>query len=171
MKVRDVIRDLDEDVKVQIYKPSPGGYEACFLRAYSAGMLRGHSDDRPWIRVKMDKVVDHCEFGTISRGAGFAAFCDIYLKAESAVAETECELDAFFKKLDPDAYVYLYVWYGDPKDDAGEFIRVSLCGADYAHIKNTYKSINDLLDSLEIVSISTNHSDKAIALDCKRRIK
>lgn len=169
MKVRDVIRDLGDEVRVQLYKPSPGGYEKRFPQAYFARLVRYHAIDVSFVRTNMDKEVDHCDYRTIAKGQGFETYCDIYLKAEPAVAESE--LDAFFKKLDPDAYVYLDLWYGDMNVNAKEFIRVGMCGADYTHVKKEYKSINDLFDSLEIASINTDHDDKAIVLDCKRRPK
>lgn len=169
MKVRDVIRDLGSEVRVQLYKATESGYDRLFLRAYPADMLRGHADDKPWISVNMDKEVDCCSYSTVTKGDGFETFCDIYLKAEPAVVETESDLDAFFKKLDPDAYVYLDLWYGDRDVNAGEFIRIGLSGAEYSRIKKEYKSLDDLFNSLEITSIANNQSDKAIALDCKRR--
>lgn len=170
MKVKDVLKDLGEEVRVQIYKVSPGGYEKQFLSSYSVGALRSR-EDQIWIRRNLDREVDHCDYRTITKGRGFETYCDIYLKAEPVVAETECELDTFFKKLDPDAYVYLDLWYGDMNVDAKEFIRVGMCGADYAHVKKEYKSIDDLFKSLAITSINTDYNDKAIVLDCKRRTK
>ena len=169
MKVKDVIRDLGDKVIVQIYKVSPGGYEKQFPMAYYAHIVQHHALDVSFVRENMDKEVDHCDYRTISKGRGFETYCDIYLKAEPKAAETECELDAFFKKLHSDAYVYLDLWYGDMKVDAGEFVRVGMSRADYAHIKKEYKSIDDLFKSLEIKRFSTNHNDKAIVLDCKRR--
>lgn len=171
MKVKDVIRDLGDEVRVQLYKPSPGGYEKQFPMAYYAKVVQHHVIDVSFVRTNMDKEVDHCDYRTISKGRGFETYCDIYLKAEPVVAETECELDAFFKKLDPDAYVYLDLWYGGMDVNAKEFIRVGMCGADYAHVKKEYKSIADLFNSLEIASVNTDHDDKAIVLDCKRRTK
>jgi len=171
MKVKDVIRDLGSEVRVQLYKATESGYDHLFLRAYPADMLRGHADDKPWIDVNMDKEVDHCDYRTVAKGQGFETFCDIYLKAEPTVVETESELDAFFKKLDPDAYVYLDLWYGDMDVNAKEFIRVGMSGVDYSRIKKEYKSIDDLFCSLQIASINTDYNDKAIVLDCKRRTK
>lgn len=168
MKVKDVLKDLGEEVRVQIYKVSPGGYEKQFLSSYSAGALR-LLDNQIWIQKNLDREIDHCDYRTISRGRGFETYCDIYSKAESKATETECELDTFFKKLDPDAYVYLDLWYGDMNVDAKEFIRVGMSGVDYSRIKKEYKSIDDLFKSLEITSINTDYKDKAIVLDCKRR--
>lgn len=169
MKVKDVIRDLGDEVKVQIYKVSQGGYEKQYPQAYYAKLVRYHAIDVSFVRTNMDKEVDHCDYRTISKGRGFETYCDIYLKAKSKATETESDLDAFFKKLDPDAYVYLYLWYGDMNVDAKEFIRVGMSGVDYSRIKKEYKSIDDLFKSLEIASINTDYKDKAIVLDCKRR--
>lgn len=168
MKVKDVLRDLGPTTLVQIYKPSAGGYEACFLRAYSAKEIQ-NLKGCTWIDRNLDKDIDHVEYGHYYTTDELIGSCNIYLKAEPKAAETECELDAFFKKLDPDAYVYIDIWYGDMNVDAKEFIRVGMSGVDYSRIKKKYKSIDDLFKSLEITSINTDYKDKAIVLDCKRR--
>jgi hypothetical protein len=78
MKVKDVLRDLGPTTLVQIYKPSASGYEACFLRAYSANEiqnLKGCS----WIDRNLDKDVNHVEYSHYYTTEEMISSCNIYL--------------------------------------------------------------------------------------------
>lgn len=59
---------------------SAGGYEACFLRAYSAKEVQDF--DR-----SLNRDVDHVEYGHYYTTEEMVASCNIYLKAERTVKE------------------------------------------------------------------------------------
>lgn len=86
MKVKDVLRDLGPTTLVQIYKPSAGGYEACFnntchtLSIFDARYIS-------FFGKYFDKDISHVEYSHHYTTEEMIASCNIYLKAEHAIRE------------------------------------------------------------------------------------
>lgn len=86
MKVKDVLRDLGPTTLVQIYKPSAGGYEACFnntchtLSIFDAQYIS-------FFGKYFDKDISHVEYSHHYTTEEMIASCNIYLKAEHAIRE------------------------------------------------------------------------------------
>lgn len=159
MKVREILRNLDNNVKCQIFRNVDGIHTPIFAFAHTAEYFRGHTSDA-LINSTLGKDAWH--ICTIENDEHW---CYIYLNRE---AGSENDLTVFFKKLDPDAYVNLRIWYGDPKDDAGEFFLICLSGADYRPASYSFNYFHDLFDCLEISKISYM-ADKGILLDCVKK--
>lgn len=159
MKVVEILLTLDDNVRCQIFRNIDGITSPIFAFPRTAEFIRSHPSETLVNRL-MDKDAWH--ICTIENDIHY---CYIYLNRE---AESENELTVFFKKLDPDAYVNLRIWYGDPKDDAGEFFLIGLSGADYRPASYSFNYFHDLFDCLEISKISYN-VDKGIVLDCVKR--
>lgn len=88
MKVKDVLRDLGSEVKVQIFRfyPQLMKYHKLFINPYNVATLREKKDEI-WIRKYLNDEIDHVEYSTIASGREFETHCDIYLKAKEVVRE------------------------------------------------------------------------------------
>lgn len=161
MKVVEILLTLDDNVRCQIFRNVDGIHTPIFAFAHTAEYFRGHASDA-LINSTLGK--DAWYVCTIENDVHW---CYIYLNREAG-SVNESDLTTFFKKLDPDTYVNLRIWYGDPKDNADEFFLMSLCGADYRPAYYCFSNIYDLFERLEISKISYR-ADKGIFLDCVKR--
>lgn len=161
MRVSEILVNLDSNVRCQIFRNIDGITSPIFTRPHAVAYIRNHTNEA-LINSLLSK--DAWYICTIENDVHW---CYIYLNREAG-SVNENDLTTFFKKLDPDTYVNLRIWYGDPKDDAGEFFLMSLCGADYRPAYYCFSNIYDLFERLEISKISYR-ADKGIFLDCVKR--
>lgn len=161
MRVSEIIVNLDSEVKCQIFRNIDGITSPIFAVPRTVEYILSHASEA------MFNSLLHKDAWHVCTIENDVHYCYIYLNREAVSMN---ELTTFFEKLDPDAYVNLRIWYGDPKDDAGEYFIVGLSGADYRPASYRFNYFHDLFERLEISKISYR-ADKGIVLDCVKRRK
>lgn len=160
MRVSEILIRLDNNVRCQIFRNIDGITSPIFTFPRTAEYIRSHTSEA------MINSLLHKDASYMCTVENDVHWCYIYLNRETGPAP-ENELTAFFKKLDPDTYVNLRIWYGDPKDDADAYFLIKLCGADYNPASYCFSHLRDLFEQLEISNFICR--DKRFLLDCIKR--
>lgn len=175
MKVKHVLNDLGDDVKVQIFDSVGNEKYPVFCYDFKVSTVRCGSHLH-LIKTYLNRKVDHTEY--ISVGTEF--FCKIYLTPktnDNEKATVVCRhsqdilpLNVFLKNLHPDAFAVCKLWYGDPADGAGECIELRMCGADYKPANNIFKEFSAMVQAFKVVKIYVD-ANKQLRVDCVRKEK
>lgn len=164
MKVVHVLFDLGDEVKVQIYNPVGDEKRHVFIRDLTAKDIRNHSKSA-FVAIHLDREVDHTEYIT----SGDERYCRIYLTPEEKDDQKDIlPLDVFLKNLHPDTFAVCKLWYGDPNDDAGEFIELGMCGADYRPAYGKFKEFHFLIQEFKVVEIYVD-ANKQLRVNCVKK--
>lgn len=176
MKVKHVLNDLGDDVKVQIFDSVGNEKRPVFTCSYySVWNIRNHQH-LLMVKKHLDREVDHTEY--IS--AGTERYCKIYMTPETKADEKAmvvwCHsqdilpLDVFLENLHPDTFAVCKLWYGDPDDDACECIKLGMCGADYGPTGKNFKEFSAMVQAFKVVKIYVD-ANKQLRVDCVRKEK
>lgn len=175
MKVKHVLNDLGDDVRVQIFDSVGNEKYPVFCYNLKASNVRWGSDLH-LIETYLNRKVDHTEY--IS--AGTERFCEIYLTPETNDNEKATvvwchsqdilSLDVFLENLHPDTFAVFKLWYGDPDTNAYEFMELGMCGADYGPASKNFKEFQAMVQAFKVVKIYVD-ANKQLRVDCVRKEK